>query len=63
MLLCTVSITCIYRANSYCPDVRGRRSGNIMPEWKKIVLGYNNNNEEMLQDKFLGNCSYEWSGY
>ena len=30
----------LYRATSYHADIRGRRSGYVMPEWKKIVLGY-----------------------
>jgi len=43
------SLCYLFRDNCYCHDIRGRRSGNDMPEWRKIVLGYKYNNEEMLQ--------------
>jgi hypothetical protein len=39
----------IFRASSYRADVRGRRMGYPMPEWKKIVLGYKYNEEEFLK--------------
>jgi hypothetical protein len=39
----------IFRASSYHADVRGRRMGYSMSEWKKIVLGYKYNEEEFLK--------------
>jgi hypothetical protein len=39
----------IYRATSYHADVRERKSGYAMPEWKKIALGYKYNEEEYLR--------------
>jgi hypothetical protein len=35
----------IFRATSYHADVRGRRMGYPMPEWKKMVLEYKYNEE------------------
>jgi hypothetical protein len=39
----------IYRATSYPDDVRERKLGRSMPEWKKIILGYMYNEEEFLK--------------
>ncbi len=43
------SLHYLFRGNCYRHDIRGRRSGNDIPEGKKIVLGYKYNDEEMLQ--------------
>ena len=39
----------LYSTNSYHANVRGRRSGYDMPEWKKINLECKYNDKEMLQ--------------
>ena len=48
----------IYRATSNRPDVRGRKSGYAMPEWKKIVLGYKYNEEEFLRIFRIPRCLF-----
>ncbi len=39
----------IFRDTKYHPDVRGRRLGYGLPEWRKIVLGHKYNEEEFIK--------------
>ena len=39
----------LFRETKYRPDIRGKRLGYGMPEWRKIVLGYKYNEEEFLK--------------
>jgi hypothetical protein len=48
----------IYRGTSYCADVRGRKMGYTMLEWKKIVLGYKYNYEEFKKIEPQDTCSF-----
>jgi hypothetical protein len=39
----------LFRETKYRPDIRGKRLGYGMPEWKRIVFGYKYNDEEFLK--------------
>jgi hypothetical protein len=40
---------CIFRDTKYHPDVRGRRLGYGLPEWRKTVLGHKYNEKEFIK--------------
>ena len=39
----------IFRDSKYRPDVRGKKRGYGLPEWRKIVLGHKYNEEEFIK--------------
>ena len=39
----------IFRYSKYRPDVRGKKRGYGLPEWRKIVLGHKYNEEEFIK--------------